>query len=122
TFGNDHVAVTRAAADHLVKCFNKLVGPKRPFGPVPREAAQRFILQALVALFAEDIGLLPKYLVAQLLDDCTSRQASFDLLGGLFAEMNRPGRTEGGRFAGVEYFNGGLFAEPSRVELNLDEV
>ncbi|WP_152052799.1 DNA methyltransferase [Tautonia marina] len=122
TFGNDHIAVTRAAADHLVKCFNKLVDPKRAFGPVPREKAQRFMLQTLVALFAEDIGLLPKYLVAQLLEDCTSRQASFDLLGGLFTEMNTKGRTEGGRFSGVEFFNGGLFAEPARIELNLDEV
>ena len=122
TFGNDHVAVTRQAADHLVKCFNKLVNPKRAFGSVPREKAQRFILQMLVALFAEDIELLPKYLVAQLLDECTSRQVSFDLLGGLFSEMNTKGKTEGGRFAGVAYFNGGLFAEPARIELNIDEL
>ena len=34
--------------------------------------AQRFILQMLVALFAEDIDLLPKYFVTQLLEDCST--------------------------------------------------
>ena len=52
--------------------------------------AQRFILQMLVALFAEDIGLLPRYLVARLLDDCKTKQDSFDLFGGLFEAMNTP--------------------------------
>ena len=122
TFGNDQIAVTRKAADHLVHCFNALVDPNRLHGQVPREKAQRFILQMLVALFAEDIGLLPRYLVTQMLDDCTTRQSSFDLLGGLFTEMNTKGKTEGGRFAGVDYFNGGLFVEPARLELNVNEV
>jgi hypothetical protein len=116
-FGNDQVAVTRKAADHLADCFNLLT--KRG---VDHETAQRFVLQMLVALFSEDIGLLPRYMVAQLLEECRSRQDSYDLLGGLFDAMNTPGKTPGGRFAGVEYFNGGLFAVPARLELRLDEV
>ena len=52
-FDNEHVAVTREAAANLAKCFNKLT--KRG---VERPLAQRFILQTLIALFAEDIGLL----------------------------------------------------------------
>jgi hypothetical protein len=43
-FGNDHEAVTRAAADRLVSCFNRLLARK-----VPRDLAQRFVLQMLVA-------------------------------------------------------------------------
>jgi len=86
-FGNDHVAVTRKAADHLALCFNKLISRR-----VERPAAQRFILQMLVALFAEDIGLLDQYLVVRLLDDCRQPTDSYDLLGGLFAAMNTPGR------------------------------
>lgn len=117
TFGNDQVAVTRKAADHLADCFNKL--HRRG---IPREPAQRFVLQMLVALFAEDIDLLPRYLVAGLLQDCTSKQASYDLLGGLFDAMNAPGRTPGGRFAGDDYINGGLLSDPSKLELRLDEV
>jgi hypothetical protein len=79
-------------------------------------------LQILVALFSEDIGLLEQYLVASLLDDCKAPSDSYDLLGGLFEAMNTPGRTAGGRFKGVDYFNGGLFAAPAHVELHDDEL
>jgi hypothetical protein len=123
-FGNDQVAVTRKAAEHLADCFTKMTDPQRPGGPVDRDTAQRFVLQMLVALFAEDIGLLDKYLVTGLLDDCRddTRRSTFDLLGGLFAAMNSPTRPTGGRFATVDYFNGGLFAQPARVELRFDEL
>jgi type II restriction/modification system DNA methylase subunit YeeA len=117
TFGNDQEAVTRQAADRLATCFNKLVVRK-----VDRALAQRFILQMLVALFSEDIGLLEQYLVTRLLDDCKEPRDSFDLLGGLFAAMNTPGGTAGGRFQSVDYFNGGLFANPARIELYPDEL
>ncbi len=116
-FQNDQEAVTREAADRLATCFNKLITRG-----VDREIAQRFTLQMLVALFSEDIGLLEKYFVARLLGECDEPTHSFDLLGGLFVEMNSPGRTAGGRFKGVDYFNGGLFAEPVRLELYSDEL
>ncbi|HNO80062.1 MAG TPA: class I SAM-dependent DNA methyltransferase [Phycisphaerae bacterium] len=116
-FGNDQEQVTRDAADKLARCFNKLLNRG-----VPREKAQRFVLQMLVALFAEDIDLLPRYFVARLLDDCKAPADSFDLLGGLFEAMNTPGGITGGRFKGVDYFNGGLFAEPAQIELYDDEL
>ena len=46
-------------------------------------------------------------------DDHT-KQDSYDLPGGLFDAMNAPGKTPGGRYAGVDYFNGGLFRGPAR--------
>ena len=116
-FGNDLEAVTREAADKLALCFNKLV-----WRQVDRDTAQKFVLQMLVALFAEDIGLLPKYFVTNLLKDCKSPTDSYDLLGGLFEAMNSPQPPCGGRFRGVPYFNGGLFATPARVELYDDEL
>ncbi|MEY2410585.1 MAG: hypothetical protein QOF48_3255 [Verrucomicrobiota bacterium] len=71
TFGNDRVAVTRDAADALAGCFRRLARKDR--SPViPQPEAQKFILQMLVALFAEDINLLPKYFVGQLLEECHS--------------------------------------------------
>ncbi|MFN0021310.1 MAG: type IIL restriction-modification enzyme MmeI, partial [Pirellulaceae bacterium] len=117
-FGNDHEAVTRDAADLLARCFHKLARRK----DVDRETARRFILQMLVALFAEDIGLLDRYLVIQLLEECKSPRDSYDLLGGLFTAMNTKGGMRGGRFKGVDYFNGGLFIEPARIELHDDEL
>lgn len=117
-FGNDHEAVTRDAADLLARCFHKLARRK----DVDRETARRFILQMLVALFAEDIGLMDRYLVIQLLEECKSPRDSYDLLGGLFTAMNTKGGMKGGRFKGVDYFNGGLFIEPARIELQEDEL
>jgi SAM-dependent methyltransferase len=116
-FGNDQEQVTRDAADLLVGLFRSLVDRK-----VERELAQRFTLQALMALFAEDIGLLEKYFFARLLEDCTTPALAHDLIGQLFSEMNAPGTTSGGRFKGVPYFNGGLFREPARLELQDVEV
>lgn len=116
-FQNDHEQVTRAAADLLALLFSRLVDRD-----IERGLAQRFILQSLMALFAEDIGLLEQYFFARLLDDCKTPADSFDLIGGLFQEMNTPGRTAGGRFKGVDYFNGGLFREPARFELVGEEI
>lgn len=115
-FGNHQESVTRQAADKLAACFNSMT--KRG---IERPLAQRFTLQILMALFSEDIGLLEKYLVTKVLDECKSPQDTHDLLGGLFEAMNTKGGVKGGRFKGVAYFNGGLFAEPARVELVADE-
>ena len=117
TFENDREQVTRQAADCLAECFRKLIQRG-----VPRETAQRFILQMLVALFAEDIDLLPKYFVTQVLEDCSTPASAYDLIGGLFAAMNTNPPTSGGRFKGVSYFNGGLFAQPARLEIQSLEL
>ena len=116
-FGNDQEAVTRKAADLLGTCFHKLI-----IRGVPRELAQSFTLQVLVALFAEDIGLLQKYFVTRLLEECKTPADTYDKLGNLFEAMNTPGGVRGGRFKGVDYFNGGLFRTPARIELQTDEL
>ncbi|MCY3019639.1 MAG: N-6 DNA methylase [Planctomycetota bacterium] len=120
-FAHDHVAVTRDAADKLAMCFNSLVAPNRK-ASVSRDDAQAFILQMLVALFAEDIGLLPQYTVTRLLDECKTPADTYDLLGGLFVAMNDPRGNPGGRYKGVAYFNGGLFAKPAQLELQPNEL
>ena len=112
-FENDRVAVTTQAADKLAECFRTLL--KRGES---REMAQKFILQMLVALFAEDIDLLPKYFVTNLLNECKTPADGFDIIGGLFEAMNSKAPKTGGRFKGVPYFNGGLFAQPARIEIN----
>jgi len=116
-FGDDHEAVTREAADHLAFVFNNIAARG-----TDRMTAQRFTLQLLVALFAEDIGLLERYFLARLLDECNTPETAYDLIGGLFAAMNTAGGVKGGRYKGVDYFNGGLFAEPAPVELEKPEI
>jgi SAM-dependent methyltransferase len=112
TFVNDRESVTRQAADRLAECFKTLL--KRGES---RESVQRFILQMLVALFAEDINLLPKYFVTQILEDCTTPASAYDLIGGLFEAMNTKKTAGGGRYKDVPYFNGGLFANPAQLEI-----
>jgi hypothetical protein len=115
-FENEHVAVTREAAAKLAKCFNLLVARG-----VDRPLAQRFILQILIAFFAEDIGLMERYFVTRLLDE-TDEKTSYDLLGGLFRAMNNRDGNAGGRFKDVPYFNGGVFSQPAELELQGPEI
>ena len=72
---------------------------RRPGNSVPRAQAQRFVLQTVVAMFAEDIDLLPAGTIQTLATDCLERdQNAFDLFGGLFRQMNSPVPAAGGRF------------------------
>ncbi|MGC5031499.1 DNA methyltransferase [Micromonospora sp. DT229] len=118
-FGNDLVEVTREAAASVAAVFRSMHDRG-----VDRETAQRFTLQCVMAMFAEDIGLLPSHLFTAALNDSNDGSRAYDLLFGLFREMNTPGTTTGGRFRGTPYFNGGLFSsvrpvEPTSSELDL---
>ena len=115
-FAYDQVAVTREAADRLAACYKSISKH------VDRENSQAFILQMLVALFSEDIGLLEQYTVTRLLEECKSKEQSFDLIGGLFEAMNDAQPRKGGRYKNVPFFNGGLFAKPARIELADNEI
>ena len=117
-FGNNRVEVTRKAADAFAEVFRKIVNRGED-----RTRAQRFILQLLVSVVSEDIGLLPDNFVTNLLQLCAERPAdSFDLLGGLFRQMATQEQARGGRYAGIEYFNGGLFSLVDPIELKLTEA
>lgn len=117
SFGNDLIAVTRETAALVSRIFNQLVSR------VPRDTAQRFILQAVMAMFAEDIGLLPRHSFTSAIEDVLEgRGTSFDLIFNLFREMNTPGVTSGGRFEGTPYFNGGLYKAVEPFDLTTEEV
>jgi len=115
-FGNNWVEVTREAAKDVANVFNSLVARGEDRG-----SARRFVLQSVVAMFAEDIGLLPENLFTSLLDECRKAEnptaTSYDLIGNLFRQMNDPKPARGGRYSGVDYFNGGLFAKVEPLEL-----
>ncbi|MEA3187045.1 MAG: hypothetical protein QOD99_875, partial [Chthoniobacter sp.] len=117
-FGNNRVEVTRRAADLMARVFKEIV-----FRGEPRERAQRFILQLLVSMVAEDIGLLPRDIVTDLLFDCSQKpKESYDLFAGLFRQMASREPARGGRFDKVQYFNGGLFDHVDPIELKLTEA
>lgn len=116
-FGNDREKVSRDAADRMAELFRGLV--KRTKNPVPRDQAQRFVLQLLVAMFAEDIDLMPAATVQSIYRDCIEAgQSPYDLFGSLFRQMNDPKEAQAGRFKGVRYFNGGLFSKVEPLELD----
>ena len=117
-FGNDLEAVSRDAADKVAQLFNLFVARE-----IPRPDAQRFVLQTVVAMFAEDIGLLPASIVYNMVDDCLHKgQSSYDFFGGLFSQMNSVAPATGGRFRKVPYFNGGIFKQVNAIELETDEL
>ena len=120
-FNNDREAVSRKAADQVAELFRLLT--HRTSRPVPRAQAQRFILQTVLSMFAEDIDLLPAGTVQGIVNACLeNKQSPYDLFGGLFQQMNNPTPAAGGRFKGVRYFNGGLFSKIEPIDLKLNEL
>ena len=117
-FGNDLEAVSREAADKVAQLFNMLI--KRG---EDRSEAQHFVLQTVVAMFAEDIDLLPKDTIYKLVDDCLHKgQNSYDLFGQLFNQMNSKTQAKAGRFKNIPYFNGGIFQKINPIELKPEEL
>ncbi len=116
-FGNDRVAVTRAAADEVARVFNSLVDRGEE-----RSMAQRFVLQCVVALFSEDFDLLPRGFFTEIIEDCRGGQSAYDLIGGLFRQMGTQAPARGGRFKGIPYFNGGVFQSVEPIELLSEEL
>ncbi len=112
-FNNNRVEVTREAAADLAQLFRALVARGED-----RARAQRFILQLLVTLVSEDMHLLPRQLLTRLIAECREKgENSYDLIGGLFRQMNTKEPARGGRFTEVPYFNGGLFADIDPIDL-----
>ena len=116
-FKNNRVEVTKDAAFQLAELFRSLDEV------VDSAIALRFTLQCMVALFAEDVGLLPDATLLNIVEDsrrrANSTDNSHDLMALLFTMMNYPkhGR-RAGRFGQVDYFNGGIFQEVHPVFLS----
>lgn len=120
-FANNQVEITKKTARKMGELCELLKqrGKKEGFDTL---AAQRLVLQCVLAMFAEDRGLLPQNLFTSCIQDCLNGKSSYDVLGGLFQEMNRPGITPAGKYKNVDYFNGGLFAKIHPIELTKEEL
>ncbi|MDE2859603.1 MAG: N-6 DNA methylase [Chloroflexota bacterium] len=118
-FKNNRVEVTKDAAFQLAELFRSL----EEVVDIDRTIALRFTLQCMVALFAEDVGLLPQATLLNILEDSRQRKNatdnSHDLMALLFTMMNYPKHSRrAGRFGQVDYFNGGIFQEVHPVFLS----
>lgn len=108
--------ISKSAANKIGEIFKHEVMEKKE----SPEKVQRFLMQCILAMFSEDFGLLPNNLFTTLVRNCcVKKDDTYDELGGLFRQMANREMASGGKYKGVQYFNGGLF---SKVEpLSLDE-
>jgi SAM-dependent methyltransferase len=118
-FLNNQVEVTEKQAKAMGGLFYELKSQAAKTEAFTEIQAQRFVLQCVLCMFAEDRGMLPNRQFSLALEACREKKEStYDVLSGLFIEMNTPGITPGGRFLGTPYFNGGLFVEIPKIELS----
>ncbi|MDE2892296.1 MAG: class I SAM-dependent DNA methyltransferase [Chloroflexota bacterium] len=110
--------VTQAAASR----FADLARSMQERGHEP-ETVAHFLNRVLFCLFAEDVGLLPRRLMTDLIESRTDDPEAFTSgLADLFRLMSD---RESGRFFGtqrIEWFNGGLFDDDSVLPFNSDEL
>ncbi|MFM8850183.1 MAG: DNA methyltransferase, partial [Cytophagales bacterium] len=117
-FGKDKEDVTEKAAQQVAAMYRSMIKRR-----IKSDEALHYALQCIVSLFAEDVGLLPDKIFSRIIEECVQKKASpYDLIGGLFNEMNKPGITPAGYYKGVDYFNGGLFKEIKAIELTGYEI
>ncbi|OCQ89158.1 restriction endonuclease subunit M [Limnothrix sp. PR1529] len=122
-FNNNQQEITQEAAMRMGQLYRDL--EKRlctKSSDIKPLQIQRFVLQCVLAMFAEDRGLLPQDIFTRSVLDCLEGESAYDLIGGLFLQMNLPGVTQGRRFKGVDYFNGGLFSEILPIDLEIQEL
>ena len=118
-FLNNTREISEKVARHIGELFQHLTFDLRH----DREQVRRFVLQCVVALFSEDVGLLPQDFFLELILKCRAKPSeSFDLIGGLLHQLACPAPASGGRFTEVRYFNGGLFDKVEPFELDLKSL
>lgn len=121
-FQNNQTEVTKETAHKMGELYEiiRQRGEKEGF---KSDVAQRLVLQCVLSMFAEDRGLLPENIFTRCIHDCLEDgKSSYDTLSGLFYAMDRPGIIPAGRYKGVDYFNGGLFAVVHPIELTKEEL
>ncbi len=85
------------------------------------QAVAHFLNRLVFCMFVEDIGLLPDYVFAEIMDAAVDSQDDFvPLLGDLFRAM----KNDQGRFGTtrIPWFNGGLFDDDSVIPLNMLQI
>jgi SAM-dependent methyltransferase len=101
---DDRVAITREAAEQVATLLDALVRRGED-----RQRAQRFMLQCVVAMFAEHLDLIPRRRFTDRVEQCRAgAMRARDVLGALFE--------------GLPCFNGGLLSSVEPVAMNPGEL
>lgn len=117
-FNNNNVEVTVEAAQIIGSMFFSM--SKRKIEPL---RAQRFVLQIVVALFAEDVSLIPKYTIHKILGDAVKNPITQKEIADLFVAMATQSLSDKPKkYKDIPYFNGGIFNEVDAIELNFKEL
>ena len=117
-FDNYNIKVTEEVAGKVGYIYYSLV--KRKIDPA---SAQRFILQIVVALFSEDVELIPKYTVQKILFGIVKKQIDQEELKKLLQSMAfESTKDKPKNYKNIPFFNGGLFEKVEPVELNHKEI
>ena len=119
--------ITKKTVEDLYAFYDSLVlsnEPKQKRGEgLSIEDLQHFVLQCMLCMFAEDIGLMPAHFFTDLIGNCLEKPTqSYDYMKALFDQMDSEVRATGGSYKDIPYFNGGLFAKRIPIELNEDQV
>lgn len=120
-FAEHRRALTTDAARHVAELYTSLAD--RAVAPV--DEIQRFAMQAVWCLFAEDLGMLDGYPLQATVNDLLQQKDpdSAKDIGYLFELLNQKGNhNRQGRYSGTRYVNGDLFAQPAKVLLNHAEL
>lgn len=120
-FSEHRRELTAEAARHVAKLYTSLAD--RAAAPI--DEIQRFTMQLVWVLFAEDLGMLEGYPLQNTVDALLKEREpdSARDIGYLFTLLNQKGdHNRQGRYAGTRYVNGDLFAKPAAVYLTRDEL
>jgi hypothetical protein len=120
-FSEHRRELTTEAAKHIAELYASLAD--RAAAPI--DEIQRFTMQLVWCLFAEDLGMLDDYPLQNTVDALLKEQHpdSARDIGYLFTLLNQKGNhNRQGRYAGTRYVNGDLFARPAAVFMNRDEL
>lgn len=120
-FSEHRRELTTEAAKHIAQLYNSLAD--RAAAPI--DEVQRFTMQIVWCLFAEDLGMLDGYPMQNTVDALLKQDNpdSARDIGYLFNLLNQKGNhNRQGLYAGTRYVNGDLFKKPAAVYMNREEL
>jgi hypothetical protein len=121
TFLDHYKDLTKEAAAVVASVYQRL----KDRSAAPLDEIQRFTLQSVWALFAEDLGMLdghPMQTIVASLRHNNDRSSAAEL-GHFFRVLNQKGsHNRKGVLSGTRYVNGDLFKDPAAVDLDASEL